>query len=173
MAARTLVSAWHLSCVRPPPRTPRTAMRSPLNHILVPLPWTTLMVGIAFDVLVGGGAPEQLSIAAFWSTAIGVTVGFFALLVSVFDWPSRQAPSSARRIGWLHAGLTFAALCLFATAVALRSEGVPYTGTPAVLGLELTAFAIAGLGGYWGGELKHRYGIPHAAHATMTSIQHG
>lgn len=140
-------------------RARATIAGHPIHQIMIPLPLGALIVGTIFDGIVALGGPSELSIAAFWTTAAGVVFGLLAALFGIIDWTAIPKGTRARAIGLVHAAVNVGALSLYATAVALRFDAPLYTATPWVLGLELSGFALAGLGGYFGGELVVRHGI--------------
>lgn len=145
----------------------------PIHQIMIPLPLGALIVATAFDVIVAFGGPAELSIAAFWSMLAGVLTGVAAAVFGVIDWTKIPVGTRAKRIGVIHALVNVIALVLFAIAVWLRHDEPSYLANTLVLGLELGAFAFAGMGGYFGGELVVRHAVGILEGAGPDSGAHG
>lgn len=131
----------------------------PIHQIMIPLPLGALIVATVFDVIVAFGGPTELSIAAFWSMVAGVLSGLAAAVFGVLDWTKIPEGTRAKRIGVVHAAVNVVAIALFAVAIGLRYDEPSYVASALPLALELGAFAFAGLGGYFGGELVVRHAI--------------
>jgi uncharacterized membrane protein len=95
---------------------------------------------------------------SYWMMAAGIVGGLLAAPFGLIDWLAIPQGTRAKTIGAMHGLSNVVALALFAVSWWMRSDvpARPDTteGVIAYLGL-----AVAGLGGWLGGELVERLGV--------------
>lgn len=152
-----------------------TLLGHPIHQMLIVLPFGLLAMSTIFDVIVAIRPSPQLAAASFWNIVAGVAAGLVAAVFGVIDWTGIPANTRAKRLGLLHGASMVVVVGMFAVSAILRVDNVGHAAGTASLVLELVAFAIAGVGGWMGGELVNRLGIgvdPHA-HADAPSSLSG
>jgi uncharacterized membrane protein len=136
-----------------------TLLGHPIHQMLIVVPLGLYVIAVVFDVITMFRPIEELSIASFWNIVAGSIGAVVAALFGVIDWTKIPAGTRAKRIGIFHAVANVAVLGLFVAAAAMRSDNPAYFVSTTALVLELVAFALGGLAGFWGGELVDRFGI--------------
>lgn len=140
-------------------RAKATLLGHPVHQILIVLPLGLYMCAVVFDVVTAFRPIAELSIAAFWNILVGTIGGLFAAVFGLIDWVHIPRGTRAKRVGILHAITMVGVVALFAVSAFLRIDRDYYFATNGALVLELAGFALAGLGGWLGGELVDRLGI--------------
>lgn len=128
----------------------------PVHPMLIPFPFAFLTGAVVFDA--AGwlrGAP------AWWTTGghlaiAGIATAILAAIPGLIDYFYTVPPqSSGKARATRHMAANLSAVALFALAWWIRGEASTQPGL-VVLGLELLALAVLGLGGYLGGTLVTR-----------------
>lgn len=140
-------------------RAKATLLGHPVHQILIVLPLGLYMCAVVFDVITAFRPIAELSIAAFWNILVGTLGGLLAAVFGLIDWVNIPSGTRAKRVGILHAITMVGVVALFAAAGFLRFDRDYYFVTNGALVLELAGFALAGLGGWLGGELVDRLGV--------------
>lgn len=140
-------------------RARATLLGHPIHQMLVVLPLGAFVTAVVLDVVTMFRSISELSIAAFWSIVIGACGAVLAAVFGLIDWTKIPKNTRAKRVGIFHALTNVTVLVLFVVAGLLRMDRDYYFVTGTILAIELVAFALAGLGGWLGGELVDRLGI--------------
>ncbi|HET6583219.1 MAG TPA: DUF2231 domain-containing protein [Nannocystaceae bacterium] len=140
-------------------RAKATLLGHPVHQILIVLPLGLYMCAVVFDVVTMFRPVAELSIAAFWNIVVGTIGGLLAAVFGLIDWLSIPKGTRAKRVGIFHALTMVSVVALFTISAFLRFDRDDYFVTTAALVLELAGFALAGLGGWLGGELVDRLGV--------------
>ncbi len=129
-----------------------------LHPILIPFPLGLLATSIVFDVvylLTGNGKWSEI---AFWMIAAGVVGGLAAAVFGVIDFSRVPDGTRAHSIGVRHAVLSGSMVVLFAVSWWLR-VGEPTEPGAVPIVLSVLGVVLAGLTGWFGGELVERLGV--------------
>jgi len=140
-------------------RARATLLGHPIHQMLVVLPLGAFVTAVVLDVVTMFRSISELSIAAFWSLVIGSVGAVLAAIFGLIDWTKIPKHTRAKRVGVFHALTNVGVLALFVVAALLRIDRDYYFVSGGILAIELVAFALAGLGGWLGGELVDRMGI--------------
>jgi uncharacterized membrane protein len=140
-------------------RARATLLGHPIHQILIVLPLGLFVCAVVFDVVTMFRPIAELSIASFWNIVVGSIGAVLAAVFGLIDWTKIPKNTRAKRIGVVHALTNVGVLALFVIAAFLRYDNTSYFVTTPALVLELIAFAMAGVGGWLGGELVDRLGI--------------
>jgi uncharacterized membrane protein len=129
-----------------------------IHPIMIVFPLGLLATAVVFDVIYRiWGSPEMASVS-YWMMAAGIVGGLLAAPFGLIDWLAIPQGTRAKTIGAMHGLANVLALAIFATSWWMRNDAParPDTteGVIAYLGL-----AVAGLGGWLGGELVERLGV--------------
>lgn len=130
----------------------------PIHQMLIVVPLGLLVGVVIFDVVYLILRDPQWATIAYWLIPAGVISGLIAAVFGVIDWTAIPQGTRAQRVGMMHAGSNVAALLLFALSWWMRSDDPGSPGGWAIAVAWLAA-AIAGLGGWLGGELVNRLGV--------------
>ncbi len=140
-------------------RARATLLGHPIHQMLVAVPLGAFVTAVVLDVVTMFRPISELSITAFWSLVIGSIGAVLAAIFGLVDWTKIPKHTRAKRVGVFHALTNVAVLTLFVVAALLRVDRDYYFVSGSILAIELVAFALAGLGGWLGGELVDRMGI--------------
>jgi uncharacterized membrane protein len=140
-------------------RARATLLGHPIHQMLVVLPLGAFVTAVVLDVVTMFRPISELSIAAFWSLVIGSIGAVIAAVFGLVDWTKIPKRTRAKRVGVFHALTNVSVLALFVVAALLRMDRDYYFVNGGILAIELVAFALAGVGGWLGGELVDRMGI--------------
>ncbi len=129
-----------------------------IHPILIPFPLGLLITSVVFDVvylLTGNGKWSEI---AFWMIAAGVAGGLAAAVFGVIDFSRVPDGTRAHSIGVWHAVLSGSMVVLFAVSWLLRM-GEPTEPGAVPIVLSVLGVVLAGLTGWFGGELVERLGV--------------
>ena len=147
----------------------------PIHQMLIVLPLGLLAGVVIFDVVYLAMRDPQWANIAYWLIPVGIISGVVAAIFGVIDWTAIPSGTRARRIGLMHAGANVVALILFAVSWVMRGDA-PMAPGGWDMAVAWIGAAMAGVGGWLGGELVDRLGIgvDHGAHADApNSLTHG
>lgn len=136
-----------------------TLLGHPVHQMLVVIPLGLWAMAVIFDVITMFRSSADLSIASYWNIVAGCIAAVVVALFGLIDWTKIPNRTRAKKVGLMHAGTNVAVLVLFIIAAGMRSDNPGYVVTGGSLVIQLIAFALAGLGGWFGGELVDAYGI--------------
>jgi uncharacterized membrane protein len=129
-----------------------------IHPILIVFPLGLLATGVVFDVIyLIWGSPDMASVA-YWMIAAGIIGGLIAAPFGWLDWFAIPSGTRAKTIGLMHGLSNTIALLLFAGSWWMRHDLPERPETLASI-LSFLGFAMAGLGGWLGGELVERLGV--------------
>jgi uncharacterized membrane protein len=98
---------------------------------------------------------------SFWSIAVGLLAALPTLAAGILDYVALpENRPAAERTAQLHMLAMLSATALFAGSLIVRFSGVAYKPSPVALVLSALGFIVLLLGGWLGGELVFRHGIP-------------
>jgi uncharacterized membrane protein len=140
-------------------RARATLLGHPIHQILIVLPLGLFVTAVVFDVVTFFRPIAELSIASFWNIVVGSIGAVLAAVFGLVDWTKIPKGTRAKKVGVFHALTNVGVLALFVVAGVLRMDNESYFASTPALVLELVGFALAGLGGYLGGELVDRFGV--------------
>lgn len=123
----------------------------PLHPILIHLPLGGWIVAGLLDFLPGGSQETQQ--AADRALLLGTVGAVGAIAAGWTDWSNSRG--EARRTGLLHGSLNEAAFTLNLASLWARKRGKRRLGKA----LSGSALALAGVGGFLGGQLVYRHGL--------------
>jgi uncharacterized membrane protein len=129
-----------------------------IHPIMIVFPLGLLATAVIFDVIYRVWGNTEMASVSYWMMAAGIVGGLLAAPFGLIDWLAIPQGTRAKTIGAMHGLSNVVALALFAVSWWMRSDvpARPDTteGVIAYLGL-----AVAGLGGWLGGELVERLGV--------------
>jgi uncharacterized membrane protein len=127
-----------------------------VHMILIVFPLGLLTTAVVFDLITltfGGTTPP---LVAYCLIAAGVIGGLLAAPFGWIDWFAIPAGTRAKSVGLAHGLTNVTVLVLFSVSWLLRNGEAP---DPAALVCSFLGAALAGLGGWLGGELVSRMGV--------------
>lgn len=128
----------------------------PAHQLLVPFPIGALALSVVMDTCYTVTGNRRLLDTARHALDFGLLTGALAAPLGLADLLSVPNGSRAKRVGLAHAFGNVVMLGLFATSRLLRrGNRAPATARQ----LSLSAFALAGVTAWLGGELVVRHGI--------------
>ncbi len=130
-----------------------------IHPMLIPFPLGLLVASIVFDIvylLTGNGKWSEI---AFWMIAAGVVGGLAAAVFGVIDFSRVPDGTRAHSIGVWHAVLSGSMVALFVVSWLLRFLGEPTEPGAVPIVLSALGVVLAGLTGWFGGELVERLGV--------------
>ena len=130
----------------------------PIHPILIPFPLGLLVTSFIFDIIYLITDNDAFSIAAFWMIAAGVIGGLAAAAFGIIDFSGVPDDTRAHSIGLWHAVSSVSMIVLFAVSWLLRLSEPAEPGIIPII-LSLVGAALAGLTGWFGGELVDRLGV--------------
>ena len=140
-------------------RARATLLGHPIHQMLIVLPLGLYVCAVVFDIVTMFRPISELSVAAFWNIVVGSIGAVLAAVFGLIDWTKIPKNTRAKRIGAIHGLVNVGVLALFVVSAFLRFDRDYYFVTNTALVLEILAFAMAGVGGWLGGELVDRLGI--------------
>jgi uncharacterized membrane protein len=146
-----------------------------MHPILIVFPLGLLSTSAIFDVLYLMTLNSTWSTVSFWMIVAGLIGGLVAALFGLIDFLNIPSGTRAKRIGIYHAVVNVTAMILFALSMWLRWD-TPTTPATLAFVCSFAGFAIAMLGGWFGGELVERLGVgvsPEANLNAPNSLTHG
>ena len=129
-----------------------------IHPILIVFPLGLLATGVIFDVIYLVWGNPSMAGVAYWMIAAGIIGGLIAAPFGWIDWFAIPSGTRAKSVGLMHGGANATALVLFAVSWYLRTGPSTEPTTLASI-LAFAGFALAGVGGWLGGELVERLGI--------------
>lgn len=129
-----------------------------VHPILIVFPLGLLATAVIFDIIYLIWASRDMASVAYWMMAAGIVGGLIAAPFGLIDWLGIPSGTRAKTIGLLHGISNVIALLLFAGSWWMRHDLPERPETYASI-LSFLGFAIAGVGGWLGGELVERLGV--------------
>ena len=129
-----------------------------IHPMLIPFSLGLLVASIVFDIvylLTGNGKWSEIS---FWMIAVGVVAGLAAAVFGVIDFSRVPDGTRAHSIGVWHAVLSGSMVALFVVSWLLRMGEPTEPGAVPII-LSVLGMVLAGLTGWFGGELVERLGV--------------
>ena len=139
-----------------------------IHPILIVFPLGLLSTAAIFDVLYLITGNSTWSTVSFWMIASGLIGGLVAALFGLIDFLNIPSKTRAKRIGTYHAVVNLIAMMLFALSLVLRWD-TPTTPPTVAFVCSFAGFLIAGLGGWFGGELVERLGVGVSSQANLNA----
>ena len=130
----------------------------PIHPMLIPFPLGLLVTSFIFDIIYLITGSDEFSVAAFWMIAAGVVGGIAAAVFGAIDFSHVPDGTRAHSVGVWHAVFGVSILVLFALSWLLRLGGPAEPGVIPLI-LSLVGAALAGVTGWFGGELVDRLGV--------------
>lgn len=130
----------------------------PIHPMLIPFPLGLLPASVLFDIvylLTGNGKWSEI---AFWMIGVGVAGGLAAAVFGAIDLERVPDGTQAKAVGIVHALCAGGLMVLFAVSWLLRLGVTEGLGTVPII-LSLLGVGLAGLTGWFGGELVDRLGV--------------
>ncbi|HWG91195.1 MAG TPA: DUF2231 domain-containing protein [Candidatus Thermoplasmatota archaeon] len=142
-------------------RTRAQVMGHPLHPMLVMFPLALIPLALVFDIVYLVRQEALWWTISFWMLLSGVVGGVVATIPGLIDYTTIGRDHPARRVATQHMVSGFALLALAAVSLFLRDFGqAPPSVNPWIpVVLLIGANAVAGLQGYWGGELVYRHAV--------------
>jgi uncharacterized membrane protein len=131
-----------------------------VHPILIVFPLGLLTTAVGFDVLHLVTDRDTFAFTAAHLIAAGVVLGVVTAATGWLDWLlAVPAGTRARGVGLAHGLANTVVLVLFAISWLLRANAQDWDASPLAYVLAWAALAVAGVGGWLGGELVERLGI--------------
>ncbi|MFI7674157.1 DUF2231 domain-containing protein [Actinophytocola sp. NPDC049390] len=131
-----------------------------VHPILIVFPLGLLTTAVGFDVLWLITDRASFAFTAAHVIAAGVLLGVVTSATGWLDWLlAVPVGTRARRVGLAHGFVNTAVLVLFGISWLLRAGAPGWDASPLALVLAWAGLAVAGFGGWLGGELVERMGI--------------
>jgi uncharacterized membrane protein len=130
----------------------------PVHPILIPFPLGLLVTSFIFDLIYLITGSGEFSVVAFWMIAAGVVGGLAAAVFGAIDFSRVPDDTRAHSVGVWHALFSTSMLILFAASWLLRLGEPAQPGAIPII-LSLVGATLAGLTGWFGGELVGRLGV--------------
>jgi uncharacterized membrane protein len=127
--------------------------------MLIVFPLGLLSTAVVFDLLYLLTAREGFTVAAGYTIAAGIIGGVLAGVFGLVDWLAIPKGTRARRIGTLHGLGNVVVLVLFVVSWLLRMNSGDWTPDAVALTLGFIGVVVAGITGWFGGELVQRLGM--------------
>jgi len=129
-----------------------------IHPILIVFPLGLLATAVVFDIIYLIWGNRDMASVAYWMMAAGIVGGLIAAPFGLIDWLAIPSGTRAKTIGLLHGGANLIAILLFAGSWWMRNDLPERPETMASI-LSFIGAAVAGLGGWLGGELVERLGV--------------
>jgi uncharacterized membrane protein len=129
-----------------------------IHPILIVFPLGLLSTAVIFDVIYLATAHPTWATVSYWMIASGLIGGLVAAVFGLIDYLQIPLRTRAKRIGLTHGIVNLITLLLFAGSFLLRLS-LPEAPPIAAFVFSFIGFAMALLGGWFGGELVERLGI--------------
>jgi len=146
-----------------------------IHPIMIVFPLGLLGTAAIFDALYLITDNSTWPTVSFWMLVAGLIGGLVAALFGLIDYLNIPNGTRAKRIGLYHALVNVCALILFALGLYLRWD-TPLRPATIALVCSFVGFAVAMVGGWFGGELVERLGVgvsPDANLNASNSLTHG
>jgi uncharacterized membrane protein len=121
-------------------------------------PLGLLATAVVFDVIYLIWGSADMASVSYWMMAAGIVGGLIAAPFGLIDWLAIPNGTRAKTIGLMHGLSNLVALLLFIASWAMRYNFPERPDTLASV-FSFLGFAMAGLGGWLGGELVERLGV--------------
>ncbi|MEX2599389.1 MAG: DUF2231 domain-containing protein [Dehalococcoidia bacterium] len=132
----------------------------PLHPMLIVFPLGLFVTAFAFDIVYLITGDSLWAEMAYWLIAGGVVGGVLASAAGWVDWFAIPSGTRAKKIGFIHGAANGSVLVLFIVSWFWRQQAAAITDPDAMaIILAGVAVAIAGVGGWLGGELVDRMGV--------------
>lgn len=129
-----------------------------IHPILIVFPLGLLATGVVFDAIYLIWGNGEMANVAYWMFAAGIVGGLIAAPFGLIDWLAIPSGTRAKLIGLMHGLSNVIALILFASSWYMRNDLPERPETLASI-LSFLGTAVAGVGGWLGGELVERLGV--------------
>ncbi|HVT44812.1 MAG TPA: DUF2231 domain-containing protein [Thermoanaerobaculia bacterium] len=130
----------------------------PIHQMLIVFPLGLLTTSLIFDVIGGISHHGIWNFIAFYMIGAGIFGGVVAGAFGLVDWVVIPRRTRAKLVGLQHAIANVVALVIFAASWVMRLDAPHIPGRMAIL-VSAVGVAVAGLGGWLGGELVNRFGV--------------
>ena len=140
-------------------RSKARALGHPIHPMLVVIPLGLFIAAAVLDALYYWRGDTLFALISYYNIAGGILGGLLAAVFGLVDWLAIPSGTRAKRIGLFHGAINVTMVMLFAAAWIARTALPDVAPTTFVLGVELTAIALALIGGWLGGELVDRLGV--------------
>lgn len=130
-----------------------------IHPMLIVFPLGLLATAAVFDILHLSTGRPGFAVAAAYTIAAGVIGGALAAVFGWIDWIAIPGATRAKKIGLVHGSTNAVVLVLFAVSWLLRADAGGWDPTAAALVFSFAGVALAGMGGWLGGELVERLGV--------------
>jgi uncharacterized membrane protein len=131
----------------------------PAHQILIVFPLGLLGTSVIFDLLYWFTGNQTFALVGFWMTVSGIIGGLIASPFGTIDWLAIPEGTRAKRVGLLHGSGNFLVTFLFALSAYFRGGRAAHEPDGFTLVLSVTAFLLAMVTGWLGGELVDRLGV--------------
>ena len=129
-----------------------------IHPVLIVFPLGLLSTAVIFEIMYYATGNRTFTDVTYWMLISGVIGGLVAAVFGLYDWSKIPGGTRAKSVGLMHGGVNAAALILFFISWYLRNGATTEPSTLASI-LAFLGFALAGVGGWLGGELVERLGI--------------
>jgi uncharacterized membrane protein len=129
------------------------------HPILIVFPLGLLATAVIFDIVYLLNDNPTFVLVSFWMIVAGLIGGLLAAVPGWIDWFAIPAGTRAKRVGLMHGLGNVVVLILFGISWLLRRDEPGHDPSTLALVASFTAFAIAGVTGWLGGELVDRLGV--------------
>jgi uncharacterized membrane protein len=129
-----------------------------MHPILIVFPLGLLSTGVIFDIIYMIWGNPTMATVSYWMIATGIIGGIIAAPFGLIDWSAVPSGTRAKSVGLMHGLTNVLVLLLFVGSWGMRYGQPDHPPTSASV-LALIGFALAGLGGWLGGELVERLGV--------------
>lgn len=140
-------------------RSHARALGHAVHPMLIVFPLGLLSTAVVFDLLYLLTDRRGFTVAAGYTIAAGIVGGVVAGVFGLVDWLAIPKGTRARRIGTLHGLGNVAVLVLFVVSWLLRMNSGDWVPNAVALTLGFIGVALAGVTGWFGGELVERLGV--------------
>jgi len=137
-----------------------------VHPIMIVFPLGLLSTAVIFDIIYLIWGNPTMATVAYWMIAAGIIGGILAAPFGWIDWAVIPSGTRAKSVGAMHGLTNTLVLLLFVASWGMRYSQPDHPEMAASI-LSFIGFAIAGLGGWLGGELVERLaiGVHDGAHA--------
>ena len=129
-----------------------------VHPIMIVFPLGLLATSVVFDIIYMIWGNPTMATVSYWMMASGIIGGIVAAPFGLIDWAAIPSGTRAKSIGLMHGLTNVLVLLLFVGSWGMRYNLPEHPSTTASL-LSIIGFALAGLGGWLGGELVERLGV--------------
>jgi uncharacterized membrane protein len=129
-----------------------------IHQQLIVFPLGLLGTAVIFDVIFLATRSDTVALVAFWMIVSGLVGGAVAAPFGWIDWFAIPTGTRAKTVGLIHGLTNVTVMVLFIISAWLRWDD-PTEPSVVALALSISAFLLALLGGWLGGELVSRLGV--------------